>query len=238
MRPLGRLLSIQLAVQARDRIRACTQCSLHKTATAPVPWSGATPATYAMVGQAPGYHEDRSGKPFNGPAGAYLKTALAKANFPMRDVAYLNPCNCYPGRALSGDIKPVRGQLEACNGHLIGQLHVIQPQYIFLLGATALEAFRPDLTLTTTHGRPLFFQAPYPHARPTYMWVTYHPSAAMRGGKYAIEFTNDLDLFWEWRRGDEEFPQDCFKCHKAFHAWDEWGVAACELHSAKQLSLL
>ncbi len=52
-----------------EEIRNCTRCSLAEGRTNAVPGEGAADADIMFIGEGPGQHEDRQGRPFVGPAG-------------------------------------------------------------------------------------------------------------------------------------------------------------------------
>ncbi|HEV7215383.1 MAG TPA: uracil-DNA glycosylase, partial [Chloroflexota bacterium] len=58
-------------------IRQCPLCDLSKTRTKAVPGEGPLDAELLFVGEGPGFHEDRQGRPFVGAAGQFLDTMLA-----------------------------------------------------------------------------------------------------------------------------------------------------------------
>ncbi|TME69098.1 MAG: uracil-DNA glycosylase, partial [Chloroflexi bacterium] len=57
-----------------ETIRSCRLCGLHATRTQAVPGVGPCPANVLIVGEAPGFNEDRQGEPFVGAAGKLLDT--------------------------------------------------------------------------------------------------------------------------------------------------------------------
>src|SRR4029079_5404327 len=50
-------------------VRAGPPCRLHETRTNAVPGEGSPDTEVVFVGEGPGFHEDRLGRPFVGPAG-------------------------------------------------------------------------------------------------------------------------------------------------------------------------
>lgn len=234
-------MTIQQVVQLRDDIRWCTNCDLREKALCPVPWSGPTPSKYLFIGMAPGIEEDKRGAPFVGSSGNKLKYWLKQAGFPS-DVAYANAVSCFPGRVKGGDAKPTIQQLQACRSNLTRQIDIIEPKYIFLVGGTALEAFRPDLTLSYTHGRPLYYDGvdmnhKLTHTSGIVVWTIYHPAAALRSRKYEKLIIEDLATFWAWRRLGEPWPDLCYVCSKEVEEFDRWGFPYCSLHLMKQQKL-
>src|SRR5687767_7915419 len=61
-----------------EELRRCDECRLREGAIRMVPGEGALPAPLMLVGEAPGYEEDREGRPFVGPSGKLLVRTLAK----------------------------------------------------------------------------------------------------------------------------------------------------------------
>ena len=53
-------------------IRVCTNCRLHETRTRAVPGEGDPDTEVVLVGEGPGFNEDRDGRPFIGRAGDLL----------------------------------------------------------------------------------------------------------------------------------------------------------------------
>ena len=74
--------------QLPDALRHCMACELHSHATQTVPGTGPQNAKLMLVGEQPGDQEDRQGKPFVGPAGQLLDTALNQAGL-QRDQIYV-----------------------------------------------------------------------------------------------------------------------------------------------------
>ena len=59
------------------QIRVCTDCALSSGRTHAVPGEGPADSQIMFIGEGPGYHEDRQGRPFVGPAGKFLDELLA-----------------------------------------------------------------------------------------------------------------------------------------------------------------
>lgn len=236
--------SAAVMLEFRNNLRACERCDLRKTATTPVPWSGDIHPDILIIGEAPGETEDKEGEPFIGSAGNMLRAKLKESGLQrVATMAFANSCNCYPARGLS----PTKDipYIDACNGWLKGQIALIQPQYIVSVGQVAFRAIRgrqlwPDLQLL--HGKPLFWSTlkdlPYP-SKPVPWWPTYHPSAALRSGKYKKILLDDLTAFKKWVDDGEPWPTDCYVCGDGFYDFDPdgWGLALCSRHHARQLEL-
>jgi uracil-DNA glycosylase family 4 len=83
-------------IQLHQTIRSCKNCGLHATRTQAVPGVGPCPADLMIVGEAPGFNEDRQGEPFVGAAGKLLDTLLARIGLSRADVYITNVLKCRP----------------------------------------------------------------------------------------------------------------------------------------------
>ena len=79
----------QLA-QIAAQIQTCTLCKLHQGTIKAVPGEGPPDAKIMFIGEAPGFNEDRQGRPFVGAAGQFLNELLARAGLQRRDVFITN----------------------------------------------------------------------------------------------------------------------------------------------------
>jgi DNA polymerase len=68
----------------------CKGCDLWRAATQTVFGEGSDHARLMLVGERPGDREDIEGKPFVGPAGGALDTALERAGIPRAQVYLTN----------------------------------------------------------------------------------------------------------------------------------------------------
>ena len=71
-------------------IKACTRCSLAKTRTQSVPGVGPENARIMLIGEAPGFNEDKKGEPFVGQAGQFLNGLLAMAGLKREDWIHIS----------------------------------------------------------------------------------------------------------------------------------------------------
>jgi uracil-DNA glycosylase family 4 len=105
-----------------------------------VPGEGPGDANFAIVGEAPGSHEDRIGKPFVGPTGDLLEEMLSEVGVHRSEVYLTNVVKYQPP---GNDIKklPMMGiDLDKCVSDLWIELNAIKPNCILALGNTALKA--------------------------------------------------------------------------------------------------
>jgi DNA polymerase len=130
-------------------------------------------ADLMLVGEAPGFHEDKQGVPFVGQAGKLLEGLLAGVELRREDVYIANVLKCRP----PGNRDPQPDEIEACEPHLFRQIELIEPRVIATLGnfATKLLSGRP-LGITRVHGQE---QELTIAGRSVLLYPIYHPAAAL-----------------------------------------------------------
>jgi len=169
----------QLTLPAlREAAAGCRACDLYKTGTQTVFGQGAEHAQVMFVGEQPGDREDREGKPFVGPAGRVLDEALEEAGIDRRRVYITNAVKHFkwkPQGKRRLHQKPNAAEINACRPWLDGEIAVVKPHLLVLLGATAAQAllgrdFRVSVQRAQLMERP---------GLPP-MMATVHPSSILR----------------------------------------------------------
>ena len=79
-----------------NQIRGCTKCALSHGRTQAVPGEGSPTADIMFIGEAPGFNEDRDGRPFIGRAGSVLTDLLLGIGLRREDVYITNMVKCRP----------------------------------------------------------------------------------------------------------------------------------------------
>ncbi len=131
----------------RAAIAAFDGCALRDTASSLVFAEGDPSAALLLIGDPPGAAEDRSGRPFAGPAGAYLDRMLGSIGL-ARTQLMLTPL--IPWRP-PGDRPPSQGELTICLPFLHRLIALVVPRRLFLLGPLAARSLLP---VATTRRRP------------------------------------------------------------------------------------
>ena len=72
--------------QINFEVAACKNCILSDTRTNTVPGEGPENSDIMIIGEAPGFNEDKEGRPFIGAAGRLLSELLTNAGFTRDDV--------------------------------------------------------------------------------------------------------------------------------------------------------
>jgi uracil-DNA glycosylase family protein len=163
-----------LRAQAAD----CRACPLWENATQTVFGEGASHALVMLVGEQPGDEEDKTGRPFVGPAGRVLDEALEQAGIDRRAVYVTNAVKHFkwePRGKRRMHKTPAQQEVAACHQWLEREIATVRPQLLVCLGATAARALLgPRFKITEGRGR--FYSAdPLPE-----IFVTWHPSYVLR----------------------------------------------------------
>jgi uracil-DNA glycosylase len=149
-------------------VSTCPLCDLCKTRTKAVPGEGNPHAKIIFIGEGPGYHEDKQGRPFVGPAGQFLDELLASINLKRADVFITNVVKCRPPE--NRDPLPV--EIETCHPYLEQQIAAIKPKVIVTLGRHSMAQFFGTEKISAIHGRARKING--------YLCIAmYHPAAGL-----------------------------------------------------------
>ncbi|TGK12180.1 uracil-DNA glycosylase [Leptospira fletcheri] len=105
-------------------------------------------AKIMSIGQAPGIHEERYGRPFAYTAGKTLfkwfssigiEEELYRSKVNMAAV-----CRCFPGKAKSGDRKPDPSEIENCSGFLAFEVRFNEPELVIPIGKLAIDQLHAE----------------------------------------------------------------------------------------------
>jgi DNA polymerase len=152
-------------------VDVCTMCELSRSATHGVPGEGNADARILLIGEAPGWHEDRQGKPFVGNSGKFLTELLENAGLAREDVFITNVVKHRP----PGNRDPLPDEILACSRYLERQIAIIDPDVIVTLGRFSMSKFFPGERISKIHG-----EAKEIGGR--LVVPMYHPAAALHNG--------------------------------------------------------
>jgi DNA polymerase len=140
--------------------------------------TGNPDAEIMLVGEAPGYNEEKEGEPFVGPAGQKLNDILKAMGLRREDVYISNLVKFRPSlpKQTTNNRKPSPEEMTACLPLVMAEISVVQPKLIIALGGTTAEGL---LGLEGTVGsmRGKWHELSGLPAR-----VTYHPSYLLQSG--------------------------------------------------------
>ncbi|MFP3870880.1 MAG: uracil-DNA glycosylase family protein [Syntrophobacteria bacterium] len=129
--------SIKELPETLEQIRAdlgeCRRCRLYASRSNIVFGEGNASARVVLVGEAPGYEEDRQGRPFVGAAGRLLDRIIAAMGWRRDEVYICNVLKCRP----PGNRDPWPDEIENCAPFLRRQLRAVGPRAVMALGSFA-----------------------------------------------------------------------------------------------------
>lgn len=162
-----------LAHQAACRVcRVCADEGIIPEANST--FEGRWGAPFMLVGQAPGPVERESRRPFSGRAGKELDRWMVRAGFEgpeeFRRLTYIaSLMRCFPGRNSTGngDLKPPPAAVANCAHWLDGELQILKPKVLILVGQLAIVRFLGPGHLEDRVGhlfgdRPVMVPLPHP----------------------------------------------------------------------------
>jgi DNA polymerase len=182
----------------REAARGCTACPLYKLGTQTVFGEGSKHARLVFVGEQPGDQEDVAGKPFIGPAGKLLDTALAEAGIDRAQTYVTNAVKHFKWepmgkRRLHKTASP--REVAACRPWLAAEMALIQPQVLVCLGGTATRSvLGPEPRVLRDRGQ--WMKSEFC----AQTMITVHPSSLLRAPDEATraenyaQFVADLKL--------------------------------------------
>jgi uracil-DNA glycosylase len=151
-----------------SEVQACKKCDLYVGTRNGVPGEGSPHAEVMFIGEAPGYHEDRQGRPFVGPAGAFLNELLASVGLDRSTVFITNVVKHRP----PDNRDPLPEEIAACSEYLTRQIEAINPKVIVTLGRYSMARFFPTARISQIHGQAKVIEG-------RVVVAMYHPAAAL-----------------------------------------------------------
>jgi uracil-DNA glycosylase family 4 len=154
----------ELALEIAD----CKKCILSKSRTKSVPGEGPENAAIMFIGEGPGFHEDKQGRPFVGAAGQFLEELLAGIGMKREDVFIGNVVKCRP----PGNRDPMPDEIEACRFYLDRQIELLNPKVVVTLGRYSMARWFPNAKISAIHGQPRKIEG-------RLIVPMFHPAAAL-----------------------------------------------------------
>ena len=162
----------------KNAAAGCKACDLWEKGTQTVFGEGGRRARVMLIGEQPGNEEDLSGKPFVGPAGRLLDSALEEAAIDRKQTYVTNLVKHFkrePRGKRRIHKKPNSTEIAACRPWLEAEIAVVKPDVIVALGATAAQALiGPQFRVTKQRGE--FIES----TLAPYVMATVHPSSILR----------------------------------------------------------
>lgn len=170
----------------RHPLANCEECPLNEDGNTYVPSDGPEKAQYVFVGEAPGFKESMSKKPFSGPSGKLLNAVLGNYGIKRDSVFLTNVCLCRP----SGNATPTKQAIKCCSERLKAEIDSREPETIVTLGVTASSAIMgKNIKITQFRAGPPKSSDLYPGAR---IVPTFHPAACLRAADSFPSLVTDI----------------------------------------------
>jgi uracil-DNA glycosylase family 4 len=171
-----------------SEVRDCQLCRLSQSRTRAVPGEGPAQSDIMFIGEGPGFHEDRQGRPFVGAAGKFLEELLASIGLNREQVYITNLVKCRP----PGNRDPREDELEVCTtSYLDRQIEAINPKVIVTLGRFSMARYFPNARISGVHGRPQRFGG-------RLVVPMYHPAAALHQPALRSAIEADFQRLPNW----------------------------------------
>ncbi|MEN8614156.1 uracil-DNA glycosylase [Dehalogenimonas sp. THU2] len=180
-------------------IRRCERCGLANGRTCAVPGEGNPGSEIMFIGEAPGFNEDRTGRPFCGAAGTFLTQLIESIGLKREDVYITNIVKSRP----PGNRDPLPEEIAACKPWLDKQLEIIKPKVIVTLGRFSMSRFFPRKTISRIHGQS-------EKCGDYTCFAMYHPAAALHQGSLRATIIADMarlpNILEELKKREQPIP--------------------------------
>lgn len=152
----------------------------------PVAGEGNPEAKILFIGEAPGFNENQTGRPFVGQAGKLLRKNIAALGWKDPDVFITNIVKFRPPE----NRDPTPEEIEFFKPFLDEQIKIIDPEIIVTLGRFSMYKFLGEgVSISKIHGmaRKITW-----NGKEILVFPMYHPAAALRQGSVMAQFEQDF----------------------------------------------
>jgi uracil-DNA glycosylase len=188
--------------------RRCVEAGYLARATPVAGFRGRPTDRVMVIGQAPGHLSVERNLPFSGPGGRILQDWLVRAGFAPEDfrqrvyISALTRCDPGPSPRGGGDRKPSPAEVALCRPFLLGELELVRPRIVMLIGGMAIAAFlgprRLEDVIGTGEEQWGVRLLPLPHPSGVSRWLNDPAHQAL--------LTRALELLARWRAELAEEP--------------------------------
>lgn len=188
-------------IRLKDEMEKDENLPLKKGASNLVFGVGKADTKILLIGEGPGFFEDKSGEPFVGNAGKLLDKLLESIKLKRQSVYITNVVHHRPPE--NRDPSPL--EIEAYGKYLDRMIRIINPKLILTLGRFSMAKFLPGVKISTVHGK--VHRVKW-HDLDLIVVPMYHPAASLRNPEVLRQEKEDflklLDLFSQLRKEREE----------------------------------
>lgn len=163
---------------------------LRRGATQLVFGEGDPDAAIYCLGEGPGYHEDRLGRPFVGQAGKLLDKLIEGIGLKREEVYISNVVRFRPPE----NRDPLPEEIAAFQPYVDREIEIIDPKIIVTLGRFSMGKFLPYEKISGVHGKP---RSIIWGGKEILIIPMYHPAAALRAGNIMRALQEDFTVIKE-----------------------------------------
>jgi uracil-DNA glycosylase len=181
-----------MKTQLKTHLQDLKDCKSCPNMVGPVVTHTAVLSKVYLLGQAPGPHEGKFGKPFAWTAGKTLFrwfTTIGISEEQFRSLVYMAAvCRCFPGKASSGaDRVPSPFEIKTCSNWIEKEFHLLEPKLVIPVGKLAIEQCLESAPLVDLVGKQftkeLYGQKcdiiPLPHPSGASTWFKRDPGKSL-----------------------------------------------------------
>ncbi|RLI62095.1 MAG: hypothetical protein DRO88_12205 [Promethearchaeia archaeon] len=166
----------ELIEELKKEVENCKKCDLWKNREKPLVGDGNMHSKIMLIGESPGYYEDKQNKAFVGEAGKILDLLLEQVGLKREDIYITNVLKCHPPK----NHNPNRQEINSCIGYLHRQIGIIKPKIIISLGKYATEEIfkkfgLPFSRISELHGKTFHANTEF---RKIIILPSFHPAVA------------------------------------------------------------
>jgi len=158
---------------------------LRKGATNLVLGEGNLSADVLCIGEAPGFWEDKKGRPFVGAAGKLLDRLLLSIKLPREEVFITNVICFRPPE----NRDPSPEEILAFQPYIDKLIDLVNPPVILTLGRFSMGKFLYGVKISSIHGKP---QVVNWNGKSVTIIPMFHPAAALRSGEVMQKIIDDF----------------------------------------------
>lgn len=138
-----------------------------------------------FLGEAPGYYEDREGRPFVGQAGKLLNKTLEEIGLSREEIYISNIVRFRP----PDNRDPNPDEIAAFQPYVDEEIGIVGAPIIVTLGRFSMGKFLPNVKISVVHGQPRRIEW---NGKSLVVMPMYHPAAALRSDTVMKQFQEDF----------------------------------------------
>ena len=190
----------ELLNDLKKRMEDDKSLPLRTGATQLVFGEGNPDAQVYFLGEAPGYYEDREGRPFVGQAGKLLDQLIESIGFSRSEVYISNVVRFRP----PANTDPEPDEIAAFSAYVDEEIEIINPRIIVTLGRFSMAKFLPDTKISAVHGK--VYKVGWNNKKQVVVPM-YHPAAALRSTAILVAIKGDFQIIKKALNDDLEFME-------------------------------